>query len=128
MVRLSEQELGYLLSERRLGRIVTLEPSGRPHVVPVGWSYNAESGTIDVSGRNFAASKKFRNVQANPATAFIVDDVLPPWRPRGVMVQGTGQALDAEAGGGGEAMIRITPENIISWGELDARADRPAGS
>lgn len=51
--------------------------------------------------------------------AFIVDDVLPPWRPRSVMVQGRAQAPEipenAGAGGGG-AMIRITPDKIISWG------------
>lgn len=57
---------------------------------------------------------------ANPKVAFVIDDVLPPFRPRCVMVQGTAQALDAEASGGTEAMIRITPQKVTSWGDLEA--------
>ncbi len=124
MASFSVAELDYLLDERRLGRLATVDETGQPHVVPVGWRYNPELGTIDVSGRNFAATKKFRNVRANAKVAFVVDDVLPPWRPRSVMVQGRAQALEAPAGapgaGGGGAMIRIIPEKIVSWG-LEAR-------
>jgi PPOX class F420-dependent enzyme/OxyR family protein len=113
---LSPDELEYLnpTGERRLGRLATVQPDGLPHVVPVLWRYNADLGTIDISGRNFAATKKFRNVAANPKVAFIVDDVLPPWRPRSVMIQGSAEAL--EASGSGEALIRITPRNVVSWG------------
>jgi PPOX class F420-dependent enzyme/OxyR family protein len=81
----------YLLGERRLGRLATIDRTGLPHVVPVGmWSYNSDLETIDVSGHGFAATRKFRNVQANPKAAFIVDDLasVQPWRPRAVMVQG----------------------------------------
>lgn len=117
MATFSDAELDYLLGERRLARLATVDPSGLPHVVPVGWSYNAELGTIDVSGRNFAASRKFRNVRANPKAALVVDDVLPPWRPRSVMVQGRAEALDPPAGSeGAQALIRIFPDRILSWG------------
>jgi pyridoxamine 5'-phosphate oxidase family protein len=112
--RFSAAEVGYLLGERRLGRLATVDSAGLPHVVPVGWSYNAELGTIDVSGRNFAATKKYRNVRAHPHAAFVVDDVLPPWQPRCVTVQGDAETIDAPPGG--EAMIRIHPRTIISWG------------
>ena len=118
-VRFSAAELAYLLDERRLGRLATADAAGRPHVVPVGWSYNPDLGTVDVSGRNFAATRKYRNVQVNPHAALVVDDVLPPWRPRCVLVQGPARALEAGAGGGSEAMIRIIPDKITSWG-LDA--------
>ena len=74
-------ELAYLLGEQRLGRLATADATGAPHVVPVGWSYNQALGTIDISGRNFAATRKYRNVVANPQAAFVVDDVLPPFRP-----------------------------------------------
>jgi pyridoxamine 5'-phosphate oxidase family protein len=116
---LRPEELEYLTGgrqpgERRLGRLATVQRDGLPHVVPVGWRYNPDLGTIDISGRNFAATKKFRNVAANPKVAFIVDDVLPPWRPRSVMIQGTAEAL--EGPDSGEAFIRITPQNVISWG------------
>lgn len=117
-VTFSKAELDYLLGNRLLGRLVTIEPSGAPHVVPVGWRYNHELGTIDISGRDFAATKKFRNVRSNDRAAFIVDDVLPPWRPRAVMVQGRAQALYQATPEKpvAQALIRITPEKIISWG------------
>ena len=113
MASFSEAELEYLRGEKRLGRLATADADGMTHVVPVGWRYNPEEGTIDVSGRNFAATKKFRNVQANSKAAFVVDDVLPPWRPRSVMVQGDARAIETPDGG---ALVRITPKNIISWG------------
>jgi pyridoxamine 5'-phosphate oxidase family protein len=114
LAHFTEAELAYLLGERRLGRLATADTDGRPHVVPVGWSYNAELGTIDISGHSFAATKKFRNARANPQAAFVVDDVLPPWRPRCVSVQGDAEAI--EASGDGQAMIRIRPVKIVSWG------------
>ncbi len=114
--RFTPAELAYLLDEPRLGRLATADAAGAPHVVPVGWSYNRDLGTIDISGRNFAATRKYRNVQANPRAAFVVDDVLPPFRPRCVMIQGTAQAIDVEHSVGTEAMIRIVPETITSWG------------
>ncbi|TCO62069.1 PPOX class F420-dependent oxidoreductase [Actinocrispum wychmicini] len=118
MATFTPAELAYLdvePGERRLGRLATITRDGRPHLVPLGWYYNAELGTIDISGRDFAATRKFRNVRHNPNVAFVVDDVLPPWRPRCVTIQGRAEAIDAPATGG-EALIRITPETITSWG------------
>ncbi len=91
---------------------VLADATAAPHVVPVGWSYNPELGTIDISGHNFAATRKYRNVQANQHVAFVVDDVLPPFRPRCVMVQGTAQSLDANRSGGTEAMTASSPRKL----------------
>ncbi len=122
----SPAELAYLLSERRLGRLATADTTGAPHVVPVGWNYHPELGTIDISGRNFAATRKYHNVQANPQAAFVVDDVLPPFRPRCVTIQGFAQALTAEQAGGTEAVIRIHPRKITSWGLDDSPPTEPS--
>lgn len=116
---LSEVEIAYLTGERRLGRLATIQADGTPHLVPLGWSYNPELGTIDISGRNFAATRKFHNVRANPQAAFLVDDVLPPWQARAVLIQGHAEAFSAGTDSSGEwteAMLRITPDRIISWG------------
>lgn len=104
----TEAERSFLTGERLLGRLATVDPEGRPHVVPTGWSYNPELDTIDVTGRAFAATKKYRNARANPNVALVVDDVLPPWQPRCVMVQGRAEVLDD--------MLRIRPEKVVSWG------------
>ncbi len=114
----SAQELDYLAG-RRLGRLATIDASGLPHVVPLGWSYNPALDTIDIGGRDMARSKKFRNVKANPKVALVIDDVLPPWQPRSVMVRGDAEALDEAAGAEGERLgpiIRIHPAQVLSWG------------
>lgn len=117
----SEAELAYL-AEGRLGRLATIDSVGMPHVVPLGWRYNPTLDTIDVGGHDFSRTAKFRNVAANPHCALVVDDVLPPWRPRCVLIRGDGDALDDAVGADGEAtgpIIRIAPTQVISWG-LDA--------
>lgn len=124
----TDNELEYLRSQR-LGRLATVRPDGRPQIAPVGFRYNAELDVIDIGGRNMSQSKKFRNIAQNPHVSLVVDDVLPPWQPRGVEIRGTAQALPT--GGKAlfgstsydwdEAIIRITPVQIISWG-LDKAA------
>ncbi len=119
----SPQERAYLEEAGRLGRLATIAPDGSPHVVPVGWRYNADLDTIDIGGRDadeFAATQKFRNVKANPKVGFVVDDVLPPWRPRCVTLRGRAEAIDeTEPDGTRTVLIRITPEKVTSWGVPD---------
>ncbi|MDQ3708078.1 MAG: PPOX class F420-dependent oxidoreductase [Actinomycetota bacterium] len=117
METFSHAELAYLQSERRLARLATADADGQPHVTPVGmWSYNAALNTIDVSGRNFAATRKYRNVRTNPKAALVVDDLasVDPWRPRAVLVEGPAEAVAPDDGNA--ALIRIALARIISWG------------
>ncbi|HLW95780.1 MAG TPA: PPOX class F420-dependent oxidoreductase [Solirubrobacteraceae bacterium] len=113
MSAFTESELAYLTGERRLARIATVGADGTPHVVPVGWSYSHEHDTIDVGGRELAQTKKFRDVARGGRAALVVDDLAStnPWRPRGVEVRGRAEVIEAP-----EAMIRIHPERIVSWG------------
>lgn len=65
-------------------------------------------------GRDFARSRKFHNAQRNPDVALVIGYVLPPWRPRCVMIRGTARALpDATRADGqpaGPSSGRIQPE------------------
>lgn len=122
----TEKEIEYL-SHQPLGRLATITPSGKPTVTPVGFRYNPELDVIEIGGQDLSRTKKFHNVQVNPDVAFVVDDVLPPWIARGVQIRGRAEALptggkaafghlyDAD-----EALIRITPAQIISWGLEEA--------
>jgi len=109
----SEAELSYLLGERRLGRVATTGKDGTPHVVPVGWTYNAELDSIDVGGRELAQTKRYRDVERSGRAAIVIDDLAStdPWRPRAVEVRGRAEAI-----GGGRPLIRIHPERVVSWG------------
>jgi pyridoxamine 5'-phosphate oxidase family protein len=109
----TEAEIAYLTGgERRLGRIATVGPDGTPHVTPVGYRFNAELDTLDVGGRDPAATKKFRDARRTGRAAIVIDDVLPPWEPRAIEVRGRAEAI----GSGDDALIRIHPERIVAWG------------
>jgi pyridoxamine 5'-phosphate oxidase family protein len=108
----TDAELAYLQGERRLARLATVGPDGTPHITPVGrWSVDPDSGVVEVTGHGFAATKKFRDVARTHRAAIVVDDVLPPWRPRGVEIRGHAEAVSDP-----EPAIRIHPERIIGWG------------
>jgi len=116
----TDSELAYLAGQR-LGRLATVSPSGVPQNNPVGFTVNAELGTIDIFGFNLAKSKKFRNVKANPKVAFVVDDLAStdPWVVRGVEIRGVAEALEGVAppmAQMGKQVIRVHPKRIISWG------------
>jgi pyridoxamine 5'-phosphate oxidase family protein len=113
MSAFSEGELRYLLGERRLARVATVGKDGTPHVVPVGWRYNAEADAIDIGGRSLERTKKYRDVRRSGRAAVVIDDLAStdPWRPRGIEVRGRAQALDEP-----QPLIRIHPERVRSWG------------
>ena len=119
MSNFTPAEIEYLKSQR-LGRLATVNSKGEPHVVPVGFRYNAELDTIDIGGRNIAPTRKYRDAARQGRVAFVVDDVLPPWKPRGIEIRGHAEVLPT---GGQEIVssfapeiIRVYPIRIIGWG------------
>jgi pyridoxamine 5'-phosphate oxidase family protein len=106
-------ELQYMTGGRQLGRLATVGADGTPHVVPVGWIYNAARDTIDVGGHELERSKKFRDVARTGRAAIVIDDLesTDPWRPRAIEVRGSAEAIALPT-----PLIRIHPERIISWG------------
>lgn len=118
----TDKEIEYLWSQR-LARLATVQPEGIPQIAPVGFRYDAEQDVIYIGGQYLSRSKKFRNILKNPHVALVIDDVLPPWQPRGVEIRGIadtietgGNALFGEKYPVDEAIIRITPGRIIAWG------------
>jgi pyridoxamine 5'-phosphate oxidase family protein len=109
----TEAELRYLTGGLQLGRLATVGADGTPHVVPVGWIYNAARDTIDVGGNELARTKKFRDVARTGRAAIVIDDLAStdPWHPRAVEVRGRGEAIALPT-----PLIRIHPERIVSWG------------
>ena len=106
-------EIAYLTGQR-LGRLATVQEDGTLQVSPVGFSYNADTETIDIRGYNLAKSQKYRNIGHNGRAAFVVDDVpsVDPWRVRCVEIRGVAEATNE----GGGPLIRIHPKRIISFG------------
>jgi pyridoxamine 5'-phosphate oxidase family protein len=69
-------------------------------------------------------TKKFRDVARSGRAAIVIDDLAStdPWRPRAI--EGRGQA---EAIARPQAIIRIHPQRIISWGLDGERSARTVG-
>lgn len=117
---LTEPEREYLATQR-LGRLATVGPKGDPQNNPVGFSYDAETGTIDIRGWNLAKSRKYRNLRDNDQVAFVVDDIVSfqPWTVRGIEIRGRAETAvqpapqDAHFG---DDVIRIHPRTVFSWG------------
>jgi pyridoxamine 5'-phosphate oxidase family protein len=128
MTTFTETEIAYLASQP-LGRLATVGRDGGPHVMPVGFYYDAETEAIVVgSAGDMAASKKFRDARRHPEVAIVVDDLASrdPWTPRGVEIRGR---AETHTEGGEEigrklgapfpfhpAYLRIRPHRILTWG------------
>jgi pyridoxamine 5'-phosphate oxidase family protein len=121
----TDYELAYLKSQK-LGRLATIGPTG-PQLTALGFSVN-DDGTIDIGGPALGKSQKWRNIAANPAVSFLVDDLTPdepgavkPGWGRGVEIRGDAELLTDHAppayGGSwfGNEVIRIHPRRIRSW-------------
>jgi pyridoxamine 5'-phosphate oxidase family protein len=116
----TDAERAYLRDVHPMARLATVGGDGTPHVMPIGM-YRLDDATeaIDTMGRDLTTTKKWRDVQGTPRAAVVVDDVLPPFRPRGIEIRGRAETID-----GPEPVIRIHPERIVAWG-LDETETMP---
>ena len=118
----TKAEIAYMQSQR-IGRIATVGPDGRPHVVPVGFRFNPELDTIEIGGLpGFTRRKHYRDIVRNPKVAYVIDDMpsINPWTIRGIEVRGEAEVLTSGGEklvpGFGPDMVRIHARRILSWG------------
>jgi pyridoxamine 5'-phosphate oxidase family protein len=117
---LTDAERAYVQSQP-LGRLATVDVSGAPQNNPIGVFLDEETGDIVIGGHAMGATRKFRNVQANPQVALVIDDLVSadPWTVRGIEIRGTAVALsDVEPPVSfmSREVIRITPTWVTAWG------------
>jgi pyridoxamine 5'-phosphate oxidase family protein len=134
MAELTASQIEYLASQL-LGRLATAGADHKPHVVPTSFRYNAELGTVDVGGHRVAATKKYRDVQANGWAAIVIDDLesIDPWTPRMLEIRGRAEAIPTAAHTSGEdsampssasARRRSTASALRSGCSPQAKLDR----
>ena len=120
-VSFSDAERRYL-ADQPIGRLATAGADRRPHAVPVSFHYDPDLGTIDCGGFHVDTTKKWRDVQANPWAALVVDDLvsIDPWQPRMLEIRGRAEAVPTGGErlqpGFGPAFIRLYPEKKNSFG------------
>jgi len=116
---LTDAEQRFLARQPR-GHLATVGPDGIPQVKPLGFTYNAALGTIDIAGMNMAGSAKYRNVRANPHVAFVVDEVTAPNVEGAHFLEIRGHAETAIGPGDpvghlAREIIRIHPRRVLSF-------------
>ena len=81
--------------------------------MPTGWRYDERLGAVEVTGRDVATTAKFRDVARTGRAAIVIDGLAEGagWHPWAIEIRGAGEAVV-----GPPPLIRIHPEQIVSWG------------
>lgn len=68
-----------------------------------------------------ASERRLARIATVGRAAVVIDDLasMNPWRPRAIEVRGRAEAIEDP-----EAIIRIHPERIVSWGLETERSAR----
>ena len=116
---LTDAERRFLARHAR-GHLSTIGPDGFPQVKPLGFSYNASLGTIDITGWQMAGSAKYRNVRANPRVSFVVDEVTAAGMAGAHFLEIRGDAETAVGphdleGHLAPEIIRIRPRRVVGF-------------
>lgn len=89
-----------------VARLATVTPAGHPHLVPVTFVLDTESGpgdlvytAVDAKPKTTTRLQRLRNIQANPGVALLADHYSSDWtRLWWVRADGQADVLDAAAG------------------------------
>jgi pyridoxamine 5'-phosphate oxidase family protein len=108
------------LARQPRGHLATIGSDGTPQVKPLGFTYNAALGTIDIAGFNMGGSAKYRNIQADPRVAFVVDEVTEDSMEGAhfLEIRGVAEAVAGHASADGHLaaeIIRIHPRRVIAY-------------
>ena len=98
MANLNQEEIAEFLAQPRTAQLVTLRPSGTPHVAPVWFLWDEGRALVMAD----AKAVKVRNIRHNPAVALCVSTPDHPYTF--VTIEGTADI----ASGGLEDMVQRT--------------------
>jgi PPOX class probable F420-dependent enzyme len=91
-------EMRRRVDEGRVGRIATVSPGGRPHVVPFVYVLQDETlySSVDAKPKRSPDLRRIRNLRANPAVEVVVDHYEEPWDEIWwVRMHGHGEVLES---------------------------------
>lgn len=117
-------EMLTFLSEYHLASLTTMRADGSPHVVPVGFSYDAEARTVRVI--TFASSLKYKNaLRGGRAVVSQVDGGR--WLTLEGVVSGTSEPTRVEAAVNGYAARYRQPGEREDRVAIEIAVDRIMG-
>lgn len=103
----------------RVGRIATVTPGGRPHVVPFVFVLDGDTlySSVDAKPKKGPDLKRIRNIRDNPAVEVVVDHYEEPWESIWwVRAAGRGEVLEDGAERG--RALRLLAEKYPEYREM----------
>ena len=85
------------LDGARVARLATVDPRGRPHVVPISFALDGDTlyTAVDEKPKRTRELQRLRNIQANPQVEALIDEYDEDWsRLWWVRLRGTARILD----------------------------------
>ena len=114
-------EIERFVRAQRVGRLATVDPSGRPHVVPVVYVYDAGRAYTPIDLKPKSASprdlRRVRNILSNPNVQLLVDRYDEDWQ-RLAYVQLRGRAELIEDSDEYRRAIRLLEDKYTQYAEL----------
>jgi PPOX class probable F420-dependent enzyme len=85
------------LEGARGARLATVDPRGRPHVVPISFALDGDTlyTAVDEKPKRTRELQRLRNIQANPQVEVLIDEYDEDWsRLWWVRLRGTARIVD----------------------------------
>lgn len=81
MPSLGPDEMRVRVAEARVARLATVDPDGRPHLVPIVFALEGETiyTAVDQKPKRTARLRRLRNIEANPFACVLVDHYADDW-------------------------------------------------
>lgn len=81
MPALDPQAMRRLVAEARVARLATVDPDGRPHLVPIVFALDDEMiyTAVDRKPKQTRRLQRLRNIEANPVVCVLVDHYTDDW-------------------------------------------------
>ena len=93
---MTEADARRRLAAARVGRLASIDPHGRPHVVPICFAVAGERivSAIDHKAKQTLALRRLDNVRRHPAVQLVVDHYDDDWSLLWwVRISGTGEVI-----------------------------------
>jgi PPOX class probable F420-dependent enzyme len=83
--------------DARVARLATVDPQGRPHVVPICFALEGEMlyTVVDEKPKRTRSLQRLRNIEANPGVEVLIDEYDEDWsRLWWVRLRGSARIVD----------------------------------
>jgi PPOX class probable F420-dependent enzyme len=115
---MDEARMRQLVATARVGRLATLAPGGRLHLVPICFALDGDVlySAVDEKPKRSRRLQRMENVRAHPEVAVLVDHYEEDWsRLWWVRLRGRGRVI--EHGPEFEAALRLLAEKYVQYGQ-----------